>query len=256
MNQFFINNKRKILATAVPLLTSVITLFGIKELNEIILPNWGIWRYVALFVLFLIAYILLLILEYHIYKSKVKYFSDRDNAPYHKNLSKILENCDRRILLASIAGRSLTHGKGIEDILVKLINKKIEIKILTSDPECEFVKLRQVSESNYTDANSISERIKEVLTKCRDIRDKVDPKKRLNFGFLTNSNIIGQSILIIDDLMFVVPYLYKIEGAKSPVIEINKKHQPELFKSFESNFWTLWEKGSEPEERFFYSQKV
>lgn len=255
MIKFWRANKGKIIATLSGFSSSVFAILGVPKIDQNVFPELGLWRYLILFGLFVIVFILWLGLEWYIFKSKVTFYSSRLNSPYN-DLSNVIKGCEKRILIVSIAGKSLTQSKS-QEILKELIKKKaIQIKILISDPKSEFVQLRQKLEVGYEDSVKISERIRGAITVYRDLRKEVDPKNKGNFEYQIHGNFINQAILIVDDLMYVVPYLFSVEGKESPVFEIRKRYHQELFESFENDFHELWEKSYTPSDELHYSSVV
>lgn len=207
-----------------------------------LLPSFGIYRYLIFPTIILLITISCRLIWKQLLANRVKI--DKDRKRHDENLLSLVKQAKERIWSVSIAGRSLAKLEKGEKTFIDLIDKGVFIRILTLDPNHVFVAYQEESEDDK-ETGRIKQRIKDSLSFWDRLYQKIDTRLKGNLNLKIHRNGgLNQSILIVDDHMFIVPYLYNSLGEHSPVIYIDKKYHPEIFDKFLTVFSKLWGDGN------------
>ncbi|WP_028980536.1 hypothetical protein [Sporocytophaga myxococcoides] len=229
-----------------------LSLLGYANIDKVVLPSLGNWKLIIIPIAIFIPFFLIKLILWFVFLNRVKIDSSR--AEHDQKLYDIIQGCKYRLWSVSIAGRSLIKLDSNKSLFNNLIAQNVDIRILSLDPNSQFTIYREHSEDD-DETGRIKQRIKDSLTFWNEISRKVDKKLKGNFEFKVHQNgELNQSILIADNKIFVVPYLYKELGEHSPVIYIDKNSQPKIFAKFEQTFKSLWFDGVTPDSSMFHQK--
>lgn len=132
------------------------------------------------------------------------------------------------------------NRKEFEEMMRKLTTENcptLDMKFLLLYPESDFVKNREIEEDG-----NVSGRIKEECEKTIDALNAVKGLLKItqkhHFNFYTYKMIPRHSVIIVDDnLVNVVPYLYKKKGFKTEGFESS---DPQTVQQYVEEFNLIW----------------
>lgn len=228
---------------------TVISLLGNENMDDSLIPELGNWRYL-LFPLIgiIIAFSWRFVTTFLMAKVQV----DTSRNILDSELYEIIKNTKKRLWSASIAGRSFIELKDRNKLFKDLIEKDVDIKIIVCDPESKFVEYREQSEDGYS-SNRIQDRIRGTLTMFRSLIKQLGEDSNEKIKIRTHANgELNNSILISDNKIYVVQYLYKTNGKNCPVLKIDQYKYNELFEIFKNKFSELWSDAKVPTENMFH----
>jgi hypothetical protein len=227
----------------------ILSLLGNQDMSDLLLPSLKNWRYL----IFTLIGLLLAFSWRFIKLSLLKNVNiDTNRTKLDANLENIIRNTKKRLWTVSLAGRKFIELNDRNKLFQDLIDSEVDLKIVVCDPESTFVKYREQSEDGYS-SNRIRDRIMGTLTGFRTLINQLgnDANEKVKIRVHSQGDL-NNSILVSDDNIYVLQYLYKTNGKNCPVLNINEFKQPELFEIFKTQFSNIWKDGKLPTESMYH----